>query len=568
MASENKTRQEMIEMMYLVLTALLALNVSKEVVAAFITINNKLNQSSKVIHNGTSTMYHTFDGKRAAIKAQGGSTDEIDLWQGKATEVKNRTKEVVSFLLSEANYMIKKTEGKDWIAEKDDKGRITKLKSLMTISSKTNFDVPSNIFVGSEVRRPNARGMAIRDTILAYRDYVTSTMGTYNRGDKKYTFTPPEDPSGLKDALLTANPTDTAKLAQIYKSLSIPEKIEVSDAGETISLPWSSGIFNHTPIVAAAAMFSSIKLSVLNNESRVTEFLLAKVDAPTFHFNKIEPLPFARTGYINAGDSLELRVMIAAYDSTDMAPIRYGINDSTSSDWKQVEQDLSKGILLDGSTPGEYKVNGVIGVKVKGERKWKPWSFNYTVGKPSGTVSLPEMNVLYRGYDNIVKGAASGYPNYSLSGAGNVSLSKSGDHYIAHPGRGRKASISISGVASDGTRASLGKFEFRVRNMPKPEIRLGRIAPGESATSSQFRASRRLFAGYPPSIPLKAKFRVINWELTVSGAPRPISGKGGNLSSQAKRMIGNAPSGSIVTVVATVKSKGASMRQIGAYTIK
>lgn len=567
MASENKTRQEMIEMMYLVLTALLALNVSKEVVAAFITMNNKLNQSSQVIKKGSETMYHTFDGKRAAINAQHGNLAEIDLWQGKATAVSKRTDNLVQFLLSESNYLIKKTEGTDW-AERDKNGKIIKLKSLMDIKAKTNFDIPTNVFVGSEPRKPNARGMALRDSVLSYRDFVTKTMGTYSRGDKHYSFTPPKDPSKLREALMTANPKDTAKIAQIYNGLTIPEKIEVSDAGETITLPWSSGMFEHTPVVAAAALISTMKLNVLNNESRAAEFFLAKVDAPTFHFNKIEPLAFAQTGYINAGDSLNLRVMIAAYDSTDAALIRYGINDSTPEDWTQIKQDLSKGIALSGKTPGEYSVKGVIGVKVKGQRQWKPWEFNYTVGKPSGTVSLPEMNVLYRGYDNIVTGAASGYPNYSLSGAGNVSLRKSGDHYIASPGRGRFASISIAGVAKDGSRASLGTFKFRVQNMPKPEIRLGRIQPGESATSAQFRAARRLFAGYPPSIPLKATFSVTKWEMTVSGAPRPISGSGSTISSGARRMIANAPSGSIVTVVATVRSKGGSMRQIGAYTIK
>src|SRR5690554_7551143 len=78
------------------------------------------------------------------------------------------------------------------------------------------------------------------------------------------------------------------------------------------------------------------------------------------------------------------------------------------------------------------------------------------------------MNVLYRGYNNKVEGAASGFPTYSLSGANNVSVSKSGTGYIAKPGSGREATINIAGVAEDGSSTSLGSFKFRVANLPKP----------------------------------------------------------------------------------------------------
>ena len=80
-------------------------------------------------------------------------------------------------------------------------------------------------------------------------------------------------------------------------------------------MPWPSVMFDHAPIVAAAAMLTSLKLDIKNAESVASEYMLSKVEAPSFNFNKIEPLAFARTGYINQGDSLDLSVMIAAYDS-------------------------------------------------------------------------------------------------------------------------------------------------------------------------------------------------------------------------------------------------------------
>src|SRR5690554_6645704 len=104
MAGGKETpRQKMIGMMYLVLTALLALNVSKEIIAAFVTINDKLEASGEVIYDATGNVYGAFDRKRAAIQAEKGDTKVIDLWQGKAENLNRRTKEIVHYILSESN---------------------------------------------------------------------------------------------------------------------------------------------------------------------------------------------------------------------------------------------------------------------------------------------------------------------------------------------------------------------------------------------------------------------------------------------------------------------------------
>lgn len=558
-------RQKMIGMMYLILTALLALNVSKQIVAAFITINDKLDSSAEVIEATTDDIYGTFDSKRFALQNQGGDMKAIDLWQGKAEKLKRRTKQIIHYLLSESNDMIKDVEGEDWIKEKDDDGNIIELRSLLLIKAMDNYDGPTRMFVGGNPMKPKERGTAIVDSINLYRNYVAELMGNYSVGSKKYTFEAPEDISGLKQALATANPDDTSAISQFYKSITVPKELEIKDAGQTKIVPWPSAMFNHAPIVAAAAMFTAVKLDVLNSENHSSGFMLSKVDAPTFNFNKIEPLAFARTGYINSGDSLNVRIMIAAYDSTDIPPIKYGINDSIPDNWV----NTTGAIKVDGNAPGNYRLTGAIGVKEKGELNWKPWSFNYTVGKPSGTVSLPEMNVLYRGFDNKVEGAASGFPDYSLSGGGNVTVSKKGTGYIARPGDGREATINISGIAEDGTSSKLGSFKFRVQDLPKPSVSLGRIADGESATKQQLNVSTILFAGYPPEIPLDATFSIVSWEVRASGAPRPASGNGPRLSPEALRVISNVQPGGIISIFTTYREPGGrTNRKSAVFTVK
>ena len=563
MAGGKETpRQKMIGMMYLVLTALLALNVSKEIVAAFVTINDKLDNSGHIIENSTESLYGTFDSKEAAIKAQKGNLDVIRRWKDKSINLKARTKKTIHFILSQSNEMIEEAEGKSWIAENgtDEDGNIIELKSLLEISAMDNYDIPTNKFIGPEPKKPKAAGMAILDSIHAYRDYVTELMGTY----RNYKFEAPEDPANLKQALMTANPEDTAKIAQFYTSMTIPEEVEVKDAGTTKMMPWPSAMFDHAPIVAAAAMLTSVKVDILNAESLAAEFMLAKVDAPTFNFNKIEPLAFARTGYINQGDSLDLRIMIAAYDSSEAPKIRYGVNDSIAANWTQTDSTIS----LVGSTPGEYNVEGQIAVKEKGRETWKPWEFKYTVGKPSGAVSLPEMNVLYRGYNNKVKGAVSGYTGYRLSMSGG-SISQSGDVWIAKPGSGREATISITGVAADGSTASVGSEQFRIRNLPPPTIKLGSIWDGAKASAASIRAMNRIFAQYDESIPLNANFTVVKYIVKVTGAPRNASGTGSKLNGAAMSLIKQARPGSSIVLETDVRGPdGKIRRKNGVITVQ
>ena len=112
MAGGKETpRQKMIGMMYLVLTALLALNVSKQVIAAFITLNDKLDNSAEIIGNKVDGTYGGFDQKRAALVATKGDMKLLETWQGKAEELKSETAVIVGFLLGECNEMIKMADG-------------------------------------------------------------------------------------------------------------------------------------------------------------------------------------------------------------------------------------------------------------------------------------------------------------------------------------------------------------------------------------------------------------------------------------------------------------------------
>jgi hypothetical protein len=573
MAGGKETpRQKMIGMMYLVLTALLALNVSKQIVAAFVTLNDKLDASATIINKKNEDAHAEFDKKRAALIATKGDMKLLEFWQGNATTLKKETVLIVSYLLGECNEMIKTAEGVDWVAEeggKDEEGNIIKLKSLMDIQGMDNYDIPTQLFVGGDPNAPVQKGLDIRLKIHEYRDKIASLMATYDQGkDKKWSFTAPADETGLGDALKTCNPADTAKIAQFYRALTLPEKLHAHEDGAA-DMPWPSVIFDHAPIVAAAAMFTSLKLDVKNAESMATEYMLSKVEAPVFNFNKIEPLAFAKTGYINQGDSLALSVMIAAYDSNEVSKIRYGMDADTSNKdaWKEVTGKIG----LDGSKPGFHKVKGEIGVKEKGELAWKPWEFTYTVGQPMGVVALPEMRVLYWGYENVVEGTASGFDpsKVTLSGSGCSLSGKGNGQYIAKVSSPtRSAKISISGKKDDGSSVSLGSFDFVCKPIPPATIYFGKTEAGGTCQYTAAKNQPSVRVALDPAVPLTTvTYSVLGGSLYVSGIPG--EGKvnsGGSFDDKAKSLL-NQSKGK--TVMIEVKYKGPDgISRIGATSFK
>lgn len=538
MAGGKETpRQKMIGMMYLVLTALLALNVSKQIVAAFITLNDKMDRSAMGIDDQIRGTYMRLEQKGATLRAQRENMDKFNLWNGKALELNEASKEVISFLLSECNEMIKMAEGEDWIEEQDADGHIVRLKSLDKIENMDDYDIPTNLFVGGNPEQPGARGMMIRSRIHAYRNTVSELMANYSQGSRQWTFVAPEKTEELSEALRSANPADTAIISRLYRSLTLPEKLHAH--GEEGALPWVSVTFDHAPIVAAAAMFTALKLDIKSAHALSAEYMLAKIDVTPFNFNKIDPMAIANTAYINQGDSLQLNVQIAAYDSTEVPRVRYGMDADTAnrSSWKEVSGTLA----LDGSKPGLHRVKGEIAVRERGELVWKPWDFSYTVGQPMGVIAQPEMRVLYWGYPNVIESAASGYPadKIKLSTTGCSLRSNGNGRYFVDVQRGtRNASIAISGLREDGTSVNLDKFDFQCKSIPAANLYFGSAANGETIRLVEAKSTLKVRVALDPSVPLtNVNYTIGNGTLRVKDVPGEGTISGGVLDQSAKNLV-------------------------------
>lgn len=140
-------------------------------------------------------------------------------------------------------------------------------------------------------------------------------------------------------------------------------------------------------------------------------------------------------------------------------------------------------------------------------------------------IEHPELNVLYRGYDNKLLLVFSDSTELDesdvvVTGA-NCSISKANKPgvYIIKPGSGFKSTITLQKKVNDAL-VDIYSIEYRVLNLPDPVLFWGASKSGMKAS----RTSRALFAKYPPEIPLEAAFKVTNWTLAVN--TEKVTGKG------------------------------------------
>ncbi len=584
MAGGKETpRQKMIGMMYLVLTALLALNVSKSILDAFVAIEENM-QKSNIAHldrgngfildvNGelkTTPNNEENKLKREKLAKILKQMEQVD----KLTEVMIQDIDKIKLNILEKSGEnvkdIKDNDEKTLIWKKGDGVTPTRM-NLMAVNAKDQYDVPMHEIIGDDIKNPTAAGKKLWEDFNKFRADLVKTLGSYNDGAKSFSITPKAinefktnaDLSKAVDKMIAeskANVRDDGQvLKDIYINLTKPERMKVHDME---GVHWIGATFDHSPLVAAVASLSSMQQDILSARAMALAHLKSKVSTGEYSFNKIVGLAYGPS-IANTGDEVELKVMMAAFDSD---------NQPTVTGPGSITVENGQGTLKTKVAGGaEMVLNGTVSIKNKsGVTKTENWTHTIKIMKPQGTVSLPEMNVLYRGYNNLVEGVASGYDQTVLNGNG-VTLTKSaGGRYIGKvTTTGREASISISGKSSVTNKtAQLGTFKFRVSNLPPPQVYLGTIATGSSVGKAAISNMTRLFAKYPPEIPLNATFEVSSWEVTVSGAPRSIQGTGPALSGEAMSLLKQARPGAKVSISAKYKGMGYSGNMASVITVQ
>lgn len=495
--------------MYLVLMAMLALNVSKDVLDAFVLVDEGLTKTTKNFVQKNDVYYQEFDRAAAENPVKAGP------WQKKAIEVKKRADELHNYIQELKLEIVKDTEGEDTESISGDE-----IQSIL-IKKNNEMDKPAEIMIGADQGgKANDLKMAIED----YRQFLLSEI--------------PEENESLRLSIETSLNTDER---------------EQKD-GEMQS--WQYSHFDRTPLVAIIALMSKMQSDVRNAESETLSYLYTQIEAGSFNFNLIEPVVIPKSSNILRGNNYEASVFMAAFDTTQEPIVYVGEYDSTISDDGTVEyrmvgtlgQDYDtipvtggKGIYsVPSSSLGEKKWGGIISLKrMDGSFTNKPFTENYTVQEPALVVSPTQMNVFYIAVDNPVEISAPGYPASSIrANINNGRLRGSGVRWIANPTREGTANVSVS-VLIDGQSKSMGSKPFRVKALPDPYATL---AGKRAGTIRRDAALAEL--GLKAEMPEWFEFGGVSYTITsfefeavIAGFSRPYSVQGANFSSEIRQVI-------------------------------
>ncbi|MEN9700576.1 MAG: hypothetical protein RLZZ301_1774, partial [Bacteroidota bacterium] len=355
---------------------------------------------------------------------------------------------------------------------------------LQAIEQKDNFDVPMHEIVGSEISKvdPTKKGKKLWEMYKGLRKSIVEIAGTYKESEKnswKVKVTEINDFADFKDLakkiekMISAggnkvNPEDKEMLMGIYQELT---KKEVDDHHEEKNIHWLGRTFDHAPLVGAIASLSSLQNEVLSARAKAVTLLKSKVTTGEFSFNKIQEL-VSGPGVATAGEEVELLVTMAAYDS-DKNPV---VTSSTGN----VEIKDGIGHIKMKASNTDMKVNGKVTIVNKsGVPYTKDWEWKVAVVKAQGSISLPEMSVLYKGWNNKVVPVVAGAVSSSISVSGGTATKASwtdGDgnkyegYYVNITGPAKFVTISLSGKDKDGKSKSFGTFKYKVKPFPKAQL--------------------------------------------------------------------------------------------------
>lgn len=472
----------MIGMMYLVLTALLALNISKEVLNGFVKVENSLRTTQGTLNakvNETKTELET-----KYLQNQ----EKVKPFYDKATQVNETSSGLISHITEmKARIMAASSSDYDDAGElaigkyigKDENGMDTVL-NLALIPIKDEYQNLTT-FVG--MAEPNEpldgpwTAAELKQKLESFREELKNTSVVDNQGVRR------ELPRYLQE--------------QIDETFAFPTEIQ---DGEEVS--WEHANFYHVPLAAVMPLMTKMTLDIQDIQDDILSWLLGSVDAKSYKFTNLMPLVVPESNYILRGDSFRADVLLAAFDGTNPPDIyvdskQWNERDSSLLEYANIDalpigsDGLGKlRISTRGKSLGESNYKGLI--RFQGPdgniQDFPYYTPKFTVAEPALVVSPTKMNVFYRGLPNPVEVSVPGVPGDKIEVriSGNHRLKKESDGtFTITPGSDKKADITVSAELPDGSKKSLPAREFRVKRIPDPVPFFVGKTPSDRSISKQ-----------------------------------------------------------------------------------
>ncbi len=399
-------RQKMINLMYVVLMAMLALNISTEVLNGFSLVEESLKRTTE---NSTKQNQNMFADFEAQMKR---NPEKVKEWFEKASMVKNMSDSLYNFTQQLKESIVREADGDEF--------------NLSDIKNKDDLEAASHIMLAPGT----GKGQELFDAINNYRKRMVGLVADKEKQNAINTNLSTEVPKGY---------------AQMGKN-------------------WQEALFENMPVAAAVTLLSKLQGDIRYAEGEVLHHLLSNIDVKDIRVNKVDAFVIPNKTTLYPGEQFSAQIVLAAVDTTMRPEIFVNGNRINSSNGTY---KFTAGGIGKHSFRGYIAMPNGTGDMIRREFSQE---YEVIAAPSTATVAADMMNVLYAGYKNPISVSVPGVPlsGVSLSMSGGSLSSTGPGKYVAVPSAvGKDVTFNVTARDGDKTR-SMGPFTFKVRKLPDP----------------------------------------------------------------------------------------------------
>jgi len=483
----------MINIMYLVLTALLALNISAEILNAFKTVDRSLTTTNTTINESTSTIMASFRDKMSENETR----DKATQWMPKAEQAVLLSKGINDYI-------------------NDLKKQILK-----------NADFDPARKGDSTFKEDN-------------QDVATKLMITENKGKELFNKLTKYKQDMIALGASSPNPALKDDIASFLKQIDL--STPPSSQGNK---NWEQTYFHMVPTVAAITILSKFQNDIKTSENRTVALFHEQVGKVVVRYDAFAAIVGQSSNYIMPGQEIEINAGVGAFSKAAAPVITINGQNAPLGAEGQATMKVAGGGL------GKHSVPVVIRFRDQdGKEQTVTKNVEYTVGQANASIALDKMNVLYVGIANPITVAASGGGDdriaVAISGGGRLEKRGPGQ-YNAFVQGGDNCTITVS---VDGKVA--GASQFRIRRIPTPTGTIGGYASGDNINAGAFKAQAGVGA-YIKDFPFDLKYSVTSFTISTDSdegdiVEANVQGNSWSGNGQAMNVIKQVKAGKTVYV--------------------
>ena len=529
-------RQKMITMMYLVYTAMLALNVSAEVVNGFKSVGTAMHETNKNLVLKLDDTYANFD------QAMENSPDKVREMYNRAQEIRRLSQDITAYIDSQQYLFIGSITGK---AEIEDYSTGEKTKRVFLLrdpndetkiyqdSVKAALDFggyswftdkqlednhkPSNFFLGEAgVVHEDHSAYLIKQKILNFKERINSVLG--------------EDSSHVKVAL------------------------DMSDGYDKDGNTKSWELLNFDEVISGAALvtLTRLKAEIMNAEFDAVNMLYKKVSKGDYSFDQVALISRPKSTYILQGGVFETTINVGAYDSRQKFTANVNGQTIASNEdggvvYKTVCNSLGRQVV---------RVRATLSSPDGGTKEYTTED-EYFVAKPAGVVRLDCLQVVYAGLDNPITISAAGIDTRNLKatidGQGTLTKGEGDGSYVLKPSPGQKTLTINVDATIDNKTTRVGTQKVIVKDIPAPIISVAGVANGGRISKKDISDGTPVIPAKNPDFLLKIDNRLIRIQsMVVAVGAKEEPCQGPRITAAAASIVKKATRGEKLTILAKV----------------